>query len=90
VPDARETALTALRAIVRHAHTSEVRGARVGFAAWESMLDQLESDDFSECTLDFPGGVPGDFESWQNSVRGRFIVYCDALCQIHERGVALP
>lgn len=90
VPSVRESGLTALSAIVQHARQEEVRGAKVGIAAWKAMLHQLANDDFSQCALNFPNGVPGEDITWQNSVRGRFFVYCDALCQIHERGVALP
>lgn len=90
VPSIAESGLAALTAIVQHARQDEVRGAKVGIAAWKAMLDQLATDDFSQCTLDFPKGVPGEDITWQNSVRGRFYVYCDALCQIHERGVAVP
>ena len=90
IPNEKETGLATLKAIVQHAYKGEVRGAKVGIGAWDAMLEQLERDDFSECTLDFPAGVPGEDATWQNSVKGRFFVYCDALCQIHERGIALP
>jgi hypothetical protein len=90
VPSIKDSGFAALTAIVKHAYQDEVRGAKVGIAAWKAMLHQLANDDFSLCTLEFPNGVPGEDITWQNSVRGRFMVYCDALCQIHERGVALP
>jgi hypothetical protein len=90
VPSIKESGLAALRALTKHARQEEVRGAKVGFAAWDAMLDQLEHDDFSLCTLTFPHGVPGEDASWQNSVQGRFFVYCDALTQIYERHNALP
>ncbi|MEM3907824.1 MAG: hypothetical protein QXZ17_13365 [Nitrososphaerota archaeon] len=89
VPSARESGLEIFKAIVDHAYKGEVRRAKVGFSAWEAMLNQLENDDFSQLSLLPPGGIFTDDASWQNSVKGRFFVYCDALCQIHERGVAL-
>lgn len=89
-PPLRDTALTLLRAISAHARTPEVRGAAVGLAAWEAMLAQLEHDDFSQCTLKLSEGRVGEDPGWQTSVQGRFMVYCDSLCQVHERGVALP
>lgn len=90
VPTARDTGLRTLKAVAEHARKGEVRGAKVGLEAWTPMLDQLENDDFADCTLDFPNGISGDDPAWENTVKGRFFVYCDALCQIHERGVALP
>lgn len=89
-PDLRESALKSFQAILHHFYQGEVRGAKVGYSAWTAMLEQLENDDFSKCSLDFPGGAPGDDTSWQNSVKGRFMVYCDALCQIYERHNVLP
>jgi hypothetical protein len=90
MPDPRQSAIRSFRAIVNHFHQAEVFGAKVGLSAWSAMLDQLEKDDFSKCSLDFPEGSPGDDASWQNSVKGRFMVYCDALCQIYERHNVLP
>ncbi len=90
-PGQRESALTAFRAIVSHARQYEVRGARVGFAAWEEMLRQLEHDDFSKLKgllLPQAGEMWSD-DVWSTTAQGRFFIYCDALCQIHERGVAL-
>jgi len=89
-PSLRQSGLAAMKALVAHAHRGEVRGAKVGFAAWDAMLDQLEQDDFSACALTFPPGIPGEDAAWQNSVQGRFFVYCDALTQIYERHIALP
>lgn len=86
-PDERAAALAGLRAMVRHARQGEVRGAKVGLVAWRAMLHQLEYDDFT--------GLPATFDAvtdavWAGTVQGRFFIYCDALCQVHERGVMLP
>jgi hypothetical protein len=89
-PNPKESALTAFRSIVHHFYNHEVKGSKVGLEAWKAMLHQLEHDDFSQCSLDFPNGQPGDDATWQNSVKGRFMVYCDALCQIYERHNVLP
>lgn len=73
----RDTALSVFRFIIEHARkTSLIRGKKVGLAAWESFLHQLEHDDFSELTSE--------------EVKNRFIIYCDALCQINARKGALP
>jgi hypothetical protein len=90
-PGQRESALNAFRAIADHARQYEVRGARVGFAAWEEMLRQLEHDDFSHLKgiLLPQAGEIWDDDVWSTTAQGRFFIYCDALCQIHERGVAL-
>lgn len=91
-PSERESALAACRAIVDHAYHADVRGAKVGFAAWETMLDQVEHAAFDDCVqvlLPGPGEMWEDW-AWEKTNQGRFFVYCDALCQIHERGVALP
>jgi hypothetical protein len=53
------------------------------------MLDQLEHDDFTGLPLLLPN-EPWDDDVWNSTVQGRFFTYCDSLCQIHERGVALP
>lgn len=53
------------------------------------MLHNLEFDDFTNCELLIPPGCFGEDKMWQNTVQGRFMVYCDALCQVHERGIAL-
>lgn len=90
VPSLRQSGRAALEAVVRHARQDSMRGAKVGLSAWEPMLGQLEHDDFSGLELEFPKGSPIDDASWRNTVRGRFCVYCDALCQIHERGIAVP
>ena len=90
-PPQRESALAAFRAIASHARQHEVRGARVGFAAWEEMLRQLEHDDFTNLKgllLPKPGEAWND-DVWSTTAQGRFFIYCDALCQIHERGLAL-
>lgn len=73
----RGMALSAFRFISEHARkTGEIRGKKVGFAAWESFLRQLEHDDFSQLSSE--------------DVKSRFFIYCDALCQINARKGALP
>lgn len=73
---ARSTALAAFKWISWHARsTTEIRGKRVGFAAWESYLHHLEHDDFSGLSFE--------------EVKARFFIYCDGLCQIFERNQAL-
>lgn len=73
----RDTALSVFRFISEHArNTGEIRGKKVGFAAWESFLYHLEHDDFSKLSSE--------------EVKNRFIIYCDALCQIDARKGALP
>ena len=73
----RSTALAVFRFITEHARkTSEIRGKKVGLAAWESFLFHLEHDDFSQCSSE--------------DVKSRFFIYCDALCQINARKGALP
>ncbi|MCL2405796.1 MAG: helix-turn-helix transcriptional regulator, partial [Defluviitaleaceae bacterium] len=62
--------------LARAYNTSDVCGKKVGFAAWESFLHDLEHDDFS--TID-------DSESGR-----RFGIYCDGLCQIWARNESLP
>lgn len=86
-PDDKESVLAALRAMVHHAHDETPGPYLRGFAAWHMMLDQLEHDDFSELPLTFK---QAGLDVWANTVRGRMMVYCDALCQIHERGVIAP
>ena len=91
-PSPRESALAVFRAITNHFREYEVRGARVGLAAWEQMLHQLEHDDFTQLKgLLLPqSGEIWSEDVWNTTAQGRFFTYCDALCQIHERGVALP
>jgi AraC-like DNA-binding protein len=73
----REAALAAFRFISAHARqTAEIRGKKVGLAAWESFLTHLEHDDFSSLSAE--------------EVQSRFFIYCDALCQINARNGALP
>lgn len=91
-PAERDSALAALDAIADHAYHPDVRGAKVGLAAWEAMLEQLEQDDFKDCLqtlLPGPDEVWADW-AWTKTLQGRFFIYCDALCQVHERGAALP
>ncbi len=92
VPSEKDSAIAAMRAIADHAHHADVRGVKVGFAAWEEMLTQLETADFSDCVQTMLPGPDQMFEdwAWEKTVQGRFFVYCDALCQIFERGAALP
>lgn len=85
----RKRIISAFRAITAHARQSEIRGRKVGFAAWESLLNQLEHDDFSKCSLHPSEDTPND-ENGVNSLEHRFIIYCDALCQINQRGQILP
>lgn len=89
-PAHRTSALAALRAVVDHTHGGEVRGARVGLAAWAAMLDQLEHDDFSTCATLLPQDKQSDEDAFTATVQGRFYIYCDALCQVQERQVVLP
>lgn len=73
----RSAALAAFRFISDHARkTSEIRGKKVGLAAWESFLHHLEQDDFSQLSSE--------------EIKSRFFIYCDALCQIDARKGALP
>jgi len=90
-PSQQGSAVAAFRAIASHARQYEVRGARVGLAAWEEMLRQLEHDDFTHLKrLLLPqSGEIWSEDVWSTTAQGRFFTYCDALCQIHERGVAL-
>ena len=73
----KSAALSAFRQISRHSRkTDEIRGKKVGFAAWESYLYHLEHDDFSDLPFE--------------EVKNRFFIYCDGLCQIYARKQALP
>jgi len=85
----RNTALSTFRNISTHARkTSDINGKKMGFAAWESFLHHLENDDFSTLALlekDSP-----TVDGIAHSVEHRFIIYCDALCQVHARTGALP
>lgn len=73
----RSAALSTFRFISEHARkTDEIRGKKIGITAWESFLHHLEFDDFSELALSDIGNM--------------FIIYCDALCQIHARKEPLP
>lgn len=80
----RSAALSAFKFISDHARrTGEIRGKKVGFAAWESFLHHLEYDDFSAVALRASDAPAVDYIA--NSVEHRFIIYCDALCQIYAR-----
>jgi hypothetical protein len=48
-------------------------------------MNQLENDDFSRCSVKPSDDVPDD-DNGVNSLEYRFCIYCDALCQINERG----
>jgi len=73
----RDTALSVFRFASEHAReTGEIRRKKIGFAAWESFLYHLEHDDFSKLS--------------SGEAKNRFIIYCDALCQIDARKGALP
>lgn len=86
---ARKAALSAFRFVCAHARKRDgIRGKKVGFAAWESFLDHLENDDFSHCALRVTTDHYDDLAT--PSAEHRFIIYCDALCQIHARNGALP
>ena len=85
----RNAALSTFKAVSEHARkTTEIRGKKVGFAAWESFLYHLEHDDFSRCALRVETEHYDDVKT--PSVEHRFIIYCDALCQIDARNAALP
>ena len=85
----RDLALEGFRAACNHARVSRIRDRVTGFAAWEALLSQLENDDFSHLPLQPQEGelVPPDNVQY---VSYRFIIYCDALCQVQERVVVLP
>ena len=73
----RNAALSTFLFISDHfRRTSEIRGKKVGLAAWKSFLYHLEFDDFSKLT--------------STEVGSRFAIYCDALCQIYVRKESLP
>ena len=73
----RETALSVFRYVLEHARKdTEINGKKIGFAAWESFLYHLEHDDFSALSAE--------------DIGGRFIIYCDGLCQINARKEVLP
>ena len=75
----RERALDLFKLVVSLARkTDEINGKKVGFAAWEAYLYDLETADFSQLSADEVG------------ISGRMGVYCDGLCQIHGRKEALP
>jgi AraC-like DNA-binding protein len=76
----KERVLDILKLIVRRARmTDEINKLKVGFAAWESYLHDLESSDFSSLSLE-EVGIDG----------GRMCIYCDGLCQIFARNETLP
>jgi len=73
----RASALSTFQFIVEHARrTTEIKGKKVGLAAWESYLYHLQNDDFSNLSSE--------------EVKRRFLIYCDGLCQINARKSALP
>jgi len=76
----KERVLDILRLIVKRAHmVNEINGLKVGFAAWESYLYDLEFSDFSNLSPE-EVGIHG----------GRMCIYCDGLCQICARNETLP
>jgi len=73
----RERVIDLFKLVVSRAHcTDDVCGKKVGFAAWESYLHDLEYNDFS--VID------------DNEVGRRLGVYMDGLCQIWARNESLP
>ena len=73
----RERVMELFKLIVSRVHNADdICGKKVGFAAWESYLYDLEHDDFS---------LIDDSESGK-----RFGIYCDGLCQIWARNESLP
>lgn len=81
----KDCIITAFKWITEHARKDEIRGKKVGFKAWQTFLRQLEHDDFSKCSLHLSEDKPTD-DHGVNSLEHRFIIYCDALCQINQRG----
>lgn len=85
----RATALSLFRTISQHARkTSEIRGKKVGIAAWESYLHMLEHDDFTGLGL-LEEDAP-TVDGIAHSVQHRFFIFCDGLTQIYARKGALP
>jgi len=85
----KNTALALFRTISDHARkTSEIRGKKVGFAAWESYLHHLEHDDFANIAL-LETDAP-TIDGIAYSAQHRFFIYCDGLTQIYARKSALP
>jgi len=85
----RTTALALFNTISQHARkTSEIRGKKVGIAAWESFLHMLEHDDFSGIAVMEEDAPTVDGIAY--SAQHRFFIYCDGLCQIYARKAALP
>jgi len=75
----RERALGLFKLITGYARrTNEINGLKVGFAAWDSYLHDLEFDDFSQLSVEEVG------------IEGRMGVFCDGLCQIYARLEPLP
>lgn len=71
------------RLVVKLFDADTIGSHLVGRAAWEAMLSQLEHDDFSGCSLLASGDIG---KAQAASVEHRFIIYCDALTQINQRG----
>lgn len=84
----KECIIDVFKLISTHARKNEIRGRKVGFAAWESFLTQLENDDFSKCSL-HPSDDLSEDTNGVNSLEHRFIIYCDALGQIYQRSKIL-
>ncbi len=83
-----ECIISMFKQVVKLARIEEIRGKKIGIAAWQSFLHQLETDDFSKCSLLASGDTPPDHDA--DNVAHRFIIYCDALTQISQRSSILP
>ncbi|BCJ97454.1 helix-turn-helix transcriptional regulator [Anaerocolumna chitinilytica] len=80
----KECIMEAFKIITAHARKNEIHGRKVGFAAWEAFLTQLEFDDFSKCCV-YASDDLADSTDGVNSLEHRFIIYCDTLGQIYQR-----
>jgi len=70
----RERVLALFKRITELARRTDlIQGQKVGFAAWDSYLHDLEHDDFSQLSVEEVG------------IEGRMGRFCDGLCQIYER-----
>ncbi len=80
----KESIISAFKMIIEYAEKNEIKGRKVGFAAWEAFLNQLENDDFSNDVL-LASEEENDDPQNVKSLERKFIIYCDALCQIFQR-----
>jgi len=86
--DERSTALATFRNITKHAlKQTEIRGKKVGIAAWEAFLHDLEYTDMTDTVL-LAKDAPENWDDSQN-VEHRMMIYCDIMCQIWARRGAL-